>query len=232
MPDGALRGAVRRSATECLLPFVVSSPAARATDTEHEPTPPYRTVNPASSSPAPTAPLRRTRRALGSLLTLAAVALAGAVLIPALLGLQRYVITSGSMTGTYDRGSLVYDTVVPTRSLKAGDVITYTPPAGSGPGGLVTHRIASISAGPNGTRVFRTKGDANPTVDPWTFTLSAPTQAKVSFQLPYVGFGLAALGDRRVRMLLIGIPAMLVAASVLAGLWRESGEAVAEGRAA
>ena len=128
---------------------------------------------------SPSSPLRRIA---GGLLTTVAVALAAAVLVPALLGYQRYVITSGSMTGTYDRGSIVYDRVVPTRSLDVGDVITYAPPAGAGPAGLVTHRIAAITPQPGGARVFRTKGDANPVKDPWTFTLSRPTQARVAFQ--------------------------------------------------
>ena len=40
------------------------------------------------------------------------VAMIGCVmvmLVPALLGFQRYVILTGSMTGTYDRGSIVFD---------------------------------------------------------------------------------------------------------------------------
>ena len=172
------------------------------------------------------------RRIAGGLLTAVAVALAAAVLVPALLGYQRYVITSGSMTGTYDRGSIVYDRVVPTRSLNVGDVITYAPPAGAGPAGLVTHRIAAITPQSGGARVFRTKGDANPVKDPWTFTLSRPTQARVAFHLPYVGYVLAALADRTLRMALIGVPALLVALSVLAGLWREAGQAAAEARRA
>ena len=175
-------------------------------------------------------PLHRLRRAGGALLTAAAVALAAIVLAPALLGFQRYVITSGSMTGTYDRGSLLYDDVVPTSSLKVGDVITYDPPQGAA--GLVTHRIASIAVQPDGTRVYRTKGDANPSADPWTFTLSAPTQARAAFHLPYAGFALAALSDRGLRMLIIGVPALMVAVSVLGGLWREAGDAAAEGRRA
>jgi signal peptidase I len=183
---------------------------------------------PAATSPSPA---RRLRGLAGGLLTAAAVVLAAAVLLPALLGLQRYVITSGSMTGTYDRGSLVYDRVVPTASLKVGDVITYDPPAG-GPVGLVTHRIHAITT-KNGQRVYRTKGDFNAAVDPWTFTLPRPTQARVAFHLPYVGFLLAALADRTIRMVIIGIPALLVALSVLAGMWREAGEtAAAEGRRA
>jgi signal peptidase len=179
--------------------------------------------------PAASSPLRRLG---GGLLTAAAVTLAAAVLVPALLGYQRYVITSGSMTGTYDRGSLVYDRVVPTASLKAGDVITYDPPAGAGPAGLVTHRIVSITPQPGGARVFRTKGDANPVVDPWTFTLQNRTQARAAFHLPFAGFALAALADRRLRMLLIGVPALLVALSVLAALWRDAGETAVEGRRA
>ena len=175
---------------------------------------------------------RRARGLVGGLLTVGAVALAAAVLVPALLGFQRYVITSGSMTGTYDRGSLVYDRVVPTASLKVGDVITYAPPQGSGPAGLVTHRIHAITKQRDGRLVYRTKGDFNPSVDPWTFTLPNRTQAKVAFHLPYVGFALAALADRSLRMIIIGIPALLVALSVLAGLWRDAGEAAAEGRRA
>jgi signal peptidase len=179
--------------------------------------------------PASSSPLRRLG---GGLLTVAAIALAAAVLVPALLGYQRYVITSGSMTGTYDRGSLVYDRVVATASLKVGDVITYAPPAGAGPSGLVTHRIVSIAPQPGGARVFRTKGDANPVRDPWTFTLQGRTQARVAFHLPYAGFALAALAERRLRMLLIGIPALLVALSVLARLWQQAGETALEGRRA
>ena len=165
------------------------------------------------------------RRVLGILLGAAALILAFAVLVPALLGYQRYVITSGSMTGTYDRGSLVFDRVVPTASLRAGDVITFRPP---GQAGLVTHRIVAVRVA-RGQRVFTTKGDANRTADVWgPLTLHDTRQARVAFHAPYVGYGIAALSDRRVRMVVIGLPALLIAISTLAGLWRDSG---AEGRA-
>jgi signal peptidase I len=180
----------------------------------------FAPISPALSIPAPRRPLRRLAR---HLLPAASVALAAIVLVPALLGYQRYVITSGSMTGTYDRGSLVFDDVVPTSSLRVGDVITYDPPDGAGPAGLVTHRIHSITTGPGGTRVYRTKGDANAAADSWTFALTQPTQARASFHVPYVGFAFAALADRTLRMLIIGLPAMLVALSVLVNLWRQAG---------
>ena len=48
---------------------------------------------------------------------LAAVIVAMLVLLPSLFGWQRYAIVSGSMTGTYDRGTLVLDEVVPVADL-------------------------------------------------------------------------------------------------------------------
>jgi signal peptidase I len=159
-----------------------------------------------------------------STLVVAAGLLFGAVLVlPAALGWQRYVIVSGSMTGTYDRGSLVLDEVVPVAVLRVGDVITYRPPAGSGPAGLVTHRIADITTDKVGRRVFRTKGDANEDADPWTFALPDGEQARVRAGIPYAGFAVAALGKRDLRILLVGIPAGLIALTSLAGLWREAG---------
>ena len=44
----------------------------------------------------------------------------------------------------------------------------------------------------------------------------------MAFHVPYVGFGIAALSDRRWRMLIIGIPAALIALMTLRGLWREA----------
>jgi signal peptidase len=159
------------------------------------------------------------RRVLGILLSAVALVLAVAVLVPALLGYQRYVITSGSMTGTYDRGSLVFDRVVATASLRAGDVITFRPP---GHPAFVTHRIASVQT-VRGQRVFTTKGDANRAVDAWgAIALGDARQARVAFHLPYLGYGLAALSERSVRMVIIGVPALLIALAALSGLWRDT----------
>jgi signal peptidase len=167
------------------------------------------------------AAVRRTGRWASGLALLAAVIVACLVLLPSLFGWQRYAIVSGSMTGTYDRGTLVLDEVVPVSDLRVGDVITYRPPAGAGPDHLITHRIASISA----DRVFRTKGDANPVADPWTFRLNAPTQARVRVGIPYLGRVLWALARRDVRTLVIALPALLIALSTLLALWRTLGEA-------
>jgi signal peptidase len=165
---------------------------------------------------------RAGRFASGAALAVAVVA-ALVCLLPALWGWQRYAIVSGSMAGSYDRGTLVLAEVVPVAELRAGDVITYTPPAGAGPRHLVTHRIHSIERGDAGRPVFRTKGDANRIADPWTFTLDRPTQARARAGIPYTGFALSALGRRDVRMVAIALPALLIALFTLGRLWRQLG---------
>jgi signal peptidase I len=166
--------------------------------------------------------------AIATTMCAVALLLSGLMLLPGLFGYSRYVITSGSMTGTYDRGSIVFDKVVPVDELRVGDVITYTPPPGAGPDGRITHRIAWVGTDQLGRRIFRTKGDANATADPWTFTLDQPTQAKVAFHVPWVGYVFAALSIRIVRMLVIGLPALLLATAALGGLRRDARAASGE----
>jgi signal peptidase I len=178
----------------------------------------------------PKSPRKRLGTALASALCAACLALAGLMLLPGLLGYQRYVITSGSMTGAYDRGSVVFDEVVPVSDLRVGDAITYTPPPGSGPSGRITHRIVSIGSDQFGRQTLRTKGDANESADPWTFTLDGPTQARVAFHVPYVGYVLSALAIRQARMALIGLPALLIAFVVLVGFSRDMRKAATEAR--
>jgi signal peptidase I len=168
--------------------------------------------------------MRVVRKVLSGVIVAAGLCIAATMLLPAAFGYQRYVITSGSMTGTYDRGSIVFDQTVPTSSLKVGDVITYSPPAASGVDGLITHRIVSIEDHGKGGVSYRTKGDANPNADPWRFRLDQPTQAQVAFAIPYIGYGIAALSMLPIRMIIIGLPALLIAVALIARTWREAGE--------
>jgi len=172
--------------------------------------------------------IRSAGRAVSTTLVIAAFALGAVVLLPGIVGLHRYVITTGSMTGTYDPGSVVFDRTVPVDTLKVGDVITYTPPKGAGPTGLVTHRIVKIAYDRRGHEIFRTKGDANSIADPWTFRLSHSDQAKVAFSIPYIGYVYSTLATGRLlRWLLIAVPALLVALSAVVSLWREAGQEMA-----
>ena len=149
--------------------------------------------------------------------------------VPMALGYERYVITGDSMGATFGRGSIVFADPVPVETLRVGDVITYTPPPGAGPGGKVTHRIVWTGRGASGARAFRTRGDANAAPDPWRFELGGSEQARVVGHVPWAGYALAALSVRWVRVLVIGLPAAVLAVAVVAGAWRqarlEAGEA-------
>jgi signal peptidase I len=142
------------------------------------------------------------------------------MVIPAVMGLQRYVITGGSMTGTIPKGAVIYSELIPTSELKAGDVITFVPP---GQTGAVTHRILSIKQGENGKLVYETKGDFNDFVDPWDMNLEDPRAARYSYHIPTVGYALMLLSIKQVRMLVIGLPAIVIAVSMLVSLWRAAG---------
>jgi len=182
-------------------------------------------------SPAPTERSRArglattAGRGLASLLLLATLAVVGVTFVPQLLGYERYVLVGGSMEPTIHRGSLVFDELVRVRELRAGDVITYVPPGRTQP---VTHRIIAAERQPTGSPVFRTQGDANAAADMRSFKLDRPTQARYSFDVPYLGWLFIALGSPKARFLLLALPALLIAFALLGRLWREGGRLVAE----
>ena len=148
---------------------------------------------------------------VGNVLLGAVMVVAAIYLLPGLLGYQRYVITGGSMSGTFEKGSIAFERTVPVAALEVGDVITYMPPADAGVDNLVTHRVSEITTAADGTPLLRTKGDANADVDPWTFQLVDDVQPVVSFTVPILGYVFMALADPTVRILVIGVPAGLVA---------------------
>lgn len=147
-----------------------------------------------------------------------------ALFLPTALGYKRYVITGGSMTGTIPKGSVIYSRLVAVEELRAGDIITFVPPDMDRP---TTHRITKISRDTYGHLVFTTKGDFNAAEDPWRLRLADPEQARYSFHMPYAGYALAMLSTRQLRMLLIGVPAIVIALTLLVSLWRQAGEEVA-----
>lgn len=96
--------------------------------------------------------------------------LVGVVVVLALLlvgarfiGLNVYTVLSGSMEPTYHVGSLIYVKDVDPYRLEAGDVITFMLDEDT----IATHRIVEVVPDEEDTTVvrFRTKGDANDSVD-------------------------------------------------------------------
>jgi signal peptidase I len=159
-------------------------------------------------------------------LVLVIVTVVGGMLVPALLGYNLYAIDGGSMEPTIQRGALAYAREVPAADLEVGDVITYVPPGHSR---AVTHRIIEVTRpDPRGKPVYRTKGDANARPDMRLFRLDRPTQARFEFSVPLIGWALIFLGIPIVKVLALGVPALLVAVWILASLWREGGQRLRE----
>ncbi len=119
------------------------------------------------------------RLALG-LLVLAPVVLL--VLLPTVLGLQRYVITDRSMEGSLGRGSVVLSRDVPPSDLRVGDVITFRSPDGSSDE-RVTRRIVAIEHG-----VATTQADTTGSKDPWAVRLAGPSYERVLLAVPWIGY--------------------------------------------
>jgi signal peptidase len=163
---------------------------------------------------------RRIAGAAGGVALLGLLAIAALMLLPPLLGYQRYVIEGGSMGGTIPRGSIAYEEVVPAARIRVGDVITYRPPGRRER--LVTHRVVWSGRDGRGARVYRTRGDANAAADPWTFAPRAASQARVVFHVPLAGYALAALSVRAVRVAAIGGPALAIALAAFARALREA----------
>ena len=143
------------------------------------------------------------RRFLLALLVLVPVALM--LLVPPVLGLDRFVVTDRSMDGTLGRGSVALARSVPAGDLEVGDVITFDRP---GPAeDLVTRRIVSI----DGTWA-RTRGDANPDQDPWTLALTEPTYPRLLFGVPWIGYPFTGGGGGWMLFAVVAALALALAA--------------------
>jgi signal peptidase len=100
-------------------------------------------------------------------------------------GLTGLTVVSGhSMEPTYHTGDLVVS--LRQLSYAPGDIVSYKVPAGqAGEGGRVIHRIFSIDSS-TGAAVYSTKGDNNPSVDPWHFGTN-DVMGHALFSIPSMG---------------------------------------------
>jgi len=118
---------------------------------------------------------------LVGLVVLLAVALVGVRLI----GLNPYVVLSGSMEPTYHVGSLIYVKEVDYKELEVGDAITFMLSEDT----VATHRIIEVlvdEEDPETIRYF-TKGDANDAPDGSSVHYKNII-GKPVFTIPYLGY--------------------------------------------
>jgi signal peptidase len=119
------------------------------------------------------------RLALGLVILVPVVLL---VLLPTVLGLDRYVVIDRSMDGSLGRGSVVLAREVPPTDLRVGDVISFRPPRGASDE-RVTRRIVAITDG-----VATTEADSTGSADAWAVPLTRSSYARVLLGVPWIGY--------------------------------------------
>ena len=118
---------------------------------------------------------------LVALVVLLAIALVGVRLV----GLQVFTVLSGSMEPAYHTGSLIYVKDIDPAEIKAGQVITFMLNENT----VATHRVVEVIPDAEDASVlrFRTKGDANDTVDGSLVHYKNVIGTPI-FTIPYLGY--------------------------------------------
>jgi signal peptidase I len=146
--------------------------------------------------------LRVVSGVLQAVVVATALAVAGYLIVPSLIGWQMVTVLSGSMAPAYPTDSVLAVEPVPAADVRAGDVIAYrvdpdTP--------LVTHRVIEVRTGP----VFVTKGDANEDPDAKPVA-AADLRGRVVLGVPALGGFIRAVHRPAGFVLLLVVPALLV----------------------
>ncbi len=120
------------------------------------------------------------------------------------------IVDGTSMEPGYVTGDLVVSVRQP--DYRVGEIVSYQVPEGQpGAGGRVIHRIVAAE-GTGSDKVFTTKGDNNPSIDPWQFS-AEDVLGKALFHIPTVGIALKQISQPIVVGLVSGLLVTLL-------LWR------------
>lgn len=139
-----------------------------------------------------------------------------ALAAPPLVGWQVLTEQTGSMAPVLLPGDVVVVRPVSPSSIRAGDVVTFPSPEGTGK--LITHRVVSTIPAGNDVTVV-TRGDANNDSERWTVK-SDGRIGRAVYRLPAIGRGLGLLRLPMARLLLLVVPIVLLAGIELAKIWR------------
>jgi len=148
----------------------------------------------------------------------------GSASLPALLGYNTMVVTSGSMEPAIRVGDAVMMKPPTPGEIRVGDVITFKP---FGSRGLVTHRVVATSE-IEGDPYFQTQGDANATPDP-DLTSAEAVFGKVALTLPKMGFLLHFAATPRGKMLMIALPLFVLMVREVRGYFSNTEPEAAQG---
>lgn len=151
-------------------------------------------------------------KAVSTVLVIALVALAVALVGVRVFGLQVYSVLSGSMEPAYKTGAIVYVKDVDPATLVVGDPVTFELSSGT----AATHRIVELVPDENDPSVtlFRTKGDANEHVDA-ALVSYGEVIGKPIFTIPYLGYLAEFIQSKTGRYICIVAAAVVVLLTVL-----------------
>lgn len=93
------------------------------------------------------------------------------------------VIASGSMSPALEVGDLAVVQGVSSSDIQIGDMIVFDSPEGV----RTIHRVTQMQTLLNGTILFKTKGDANPSEESY-WTSEKDVHGRVIFRIPYIGW--------------------------------------------
>ncbi len=126
--------------------------------------------------------LKKIHNIITTVLLVVAVFLAIALVLVKLVGVEPYVVLSGSMEPKYHVGSVIYVVKVDPSELEVGDPLTFRKG-----GVVVTHEIVQIIPGSDPSKLkFVTQGLANDITDgsiPASSIIGKPV-----FSIPYLGY--------------------------------------------
>jgi signal peptidase len=175
-----------------------------------------------ATAPAPRAArLRRAGRGLGTLLfLLAAAALLATTVAPRVFHFRAATMLTGSMAPTIDPGDVIIDVQENASDLRVGQIVTYHIPVEDHR--VESHRVTWVGHDAAGNVLFRTKGDANNGVDPWTAQVDGPTVWRVATVLPVVGDVIRFLRQPIVQIIATRVIPVLLVGWLLMSIWRPS----------
>jgi signal peptidase I len=131
---------------------------------------------------------------------------------------QVLIVLSGSMEPSIKTGSIVI--VKPASQYNVGDVITFGPVSKTKV--PITHRIVEMRL-QNGIPVYATKGDANEEKDTRE-VLAREVIGKELFDVPFLGYALAAAKKPIGFGVLIAVPAIIILFDEGKKIFREVGK--------
>jgi signal peptidase len=146
-----------------------------------------------------------------------AIAAAAVVTVPTAFGYRTLTVLSGSMEPALHPGDLIVVDRISPLDARIGDIVTFRDPADSGR--LITHRVRSFAI--HGDTVsFVTRGDVNTGVERWRIPADGE-MGRAVLRFPKLGYVTVRAGSRAGRLLLIALPALLLAVLALRSIWRD-----------